>query len=90
MGAKEIVVRSNWEAYLKDFAMAMELSNQYDDDSTNDNDNDKKHSTIFYTTKGRPEPLDPKLPAWTNFEQKYFTVGETCYQITFQKNKTKQ
>ena len=106
LGANEIVVRSNWEAYLKDFALAMELSNQYyydyddDDDDDDDetkpkqddatNDNDENHSTILYTAKGPPELLDPKQPAWTNFEQKYFTVGETCYQITFHKTKKKK
>ena len=54
------------------------------------NDNDENHSTILYTAKGPPELLDPKQPAWTNFEQKYFTVGETCYQITFHKTKKKK
>lgn len=70
LGGEEIVVRSNWKAYLDDFAMATSLVHQLDDDSK-----DLSYDMI------QTSELDPSAEPWTNFEAKYFNIGETAYEL---------
>eukprot|EP00980_Cylindrotheca_fusiformis_P021710 scaffold8535_cov132-Cylindrotheca_fusiformis.AAC.18 len=79
MQSQELIVRSNWKAYLEDFAAAtaaVELS-----DSPKNNGASNPHGGTAPTIT----ELDSALPAWTNFEQKYFDVGETCYELVLKK-----
>jgi tRNA (guanine-N7-)-methyltransferase len=68
LGGAEIVVRSNWKAYLKDFSTAMAIGEELEGNPP------------IYRSSG-PVVLDPKQDAWTAFEQKYFDVGETAYEL---------
>lgn len=79
MQSQNMVVRSNWKAYLEDFATAVALSQQHQ--SADDNSNPR----IKYVSSGGPAEIDPAQPAWTNFEQKYFDVGESCYELVLDK-----
>ena len=72
LGGDEIVVRSNWKEYLEDFATAALLLSELQDVSPS--------QLICYD----PQPisiLDASTIPWTNFEAKYFNVGETAFQL---------
>ena len=71
---EEIVVRSNWCDFLDDFAGAMSIADE------------KENDGLLYNADG-PTVLDPTQDAWTAFEQKYFNVGETSYEIIFRKTR---
>jgi tRNA (guanine-N7-)-methyltransferase len=71
LGGEEIVIRSNWKAYLEDFSMAISIAEKLGDEET----------TIASYEPDGPVELDPTKHAWTNFEQKYFDVGETAYEL---------
>jgi hypothetical protein len=73
LGGDEIVVRSNWKEYLEDFATAMSIAETLEGESN-----------ACYSSS-EPLQLDPQQEAWTNFEQKYFDVGETCYELKLTK-----
>jgi hypothetical protein len=76
LGGNEIVVRSNWKEYLEDFAAAASLLCDLQDVDA--------QAPICYD----PEPisiLDPSTIPWTNFEAKYFNVGETAFQLQIKK-----
>jgi tRNA G46 methylase TrmB len=69
--SEKIIVRSNWRAYLEDFQTVMDISN------------DK--SPPIYKSDGITT-MDPnENSALTNFEQKYFDIGETCYELILDK-----
>ena len=72
----KIVVRSNWKAYVEDFASAAATANQLK--------LDKGDSSHMYSCH-IPTTVDPTQPAWTNFEQKYFDCGEECYELVLTK-----
>ena len=75
LGGNEIVVRSNWKEYLEDFAAATSLLCDLQVSTS---------QPIYYD----PEPisiLDPSTMPWTNFEAKYFNVGETAFQLQIKK-----
>lgn len=71
LGGNEIVVRSNWKAFLEDFQSAAAIAGDH------------------LTTNGSGPPysassmqkLDPSNEAWTNFEAKYFNVGEEAFEL---------
>jgi tRNA (guanine-N7-)-methyltransferase len=69
LGGEEIVVRSNWKAFLDDFAMATSLVRQLD------------HSNALSYDMTQISELDPSNEPWTNFEAKYFNIGETAYEL---------
>lgn len=70
LGGKELVVRSNWKAYLEDFAKAASLAHDMDPISNMPLTCETSHIMR----------LDPSTP-WTNFEAKYFDVGENTYEL---------
>lgn len=72
----KIVVRSNWKAYVDDFASAAATANQL---------KLEQGETANIYSCHRPTILDPTQPAWTNFEQKYFDCGEECYELVLTK-----
>jgi hypothetical protein len=73
LGGDEIVVRSNWKEYLEDFANAMSIAEALE-----------VESNACYSSSA-PLQVDPQQEAWTNFEQKYFDVGEACYELKLTK-----
>jgi tRNA G46 methylase TrmB len=73
LGGDEIVVRSNWKEYLEDFATSMSIAETLE-----------VESNASYSSS-EPLQLDAQQEAWTNFEQKYFDVGETCYELKLSK-----
>jgi hypothetical protein len=77
MKSQEIIIRSNWKAYLEDFAAAVALAEKQ---QPCDGDGDAPIAYYYYTATG-PTEIDSAQSAWTNFEQKYFDVGETCYEL---------
>ena len=78
LASEEIVVRSNWKEYLQDFATAVEIAN-----------NNQEEEEVQYTPNDITQ-VDSSQLAWTNFEQKYFDVGENCYELRVLKNKKKE
>ncbi len=67
--ASEFVVRSNWFQYLEDFRDAVDIAAEY-----------QKECSIFQTSN--VEQLIPSgQEALTNFEQKYWNVGEPTYEL---------
>lgn len=76
LGSDKIVVRSNWKAYLEDFASATSIANQLQ--------LDKGGSSNIYACPP-PVIMDPAQPAFSNFEQKYFNCGEECYELVLTK-----
>ena len=72
LGGNEILVRSNWKAYLDDFSTALSILEDLEGDSPS------------YQASG-PSVLDPEQDAWTAFEKKYFDVGETSYELVISK-----
>lgn len=70
LGGKELVVRSNWKAYLEDFAKAASLVQQMD----------PTHHVPLTCEASHIMQLNPSTP-WSNFEAKYFDVGENTYEL---------
>lgn len=64
------MVRSNWKAYLEDFAKAASLVQEMD----------PSHNFQLTCEASPIMKLDPFTP-WTNFEAKYFDVGENTYEL---------
>lgn len=71
LGGEEIVVRSNWKAFLEDFEQATLLAAGLGGEDA---------SNAYYSATSI-ERLDPTKEAWTNFEAKYFNVGEIAYEL---------
>lgn len=68
--ASKVIVRSNWLQYLQDFRDAVDIAAEYSDDFS-----------IFHTSDvNRLNPSGQE--ALTNFEQKYWNVGEPTYELT--------
>ena len=72
LGGDEIVIRSNWKAYLEDFSDAMKIAEDLVEDAQS------------YAAP-TPDIIDSTQEAWTAFEQKYFDVGETTYELRITK-----
>ena len=70
LGGKELVVRSNWKEYLEDFAKAAMVAKAMD----------PTHKVQLPCEASPIMQLDPSNP-WTNFEAKYFDVGEKTYEL---------
>jgi tRNA (guanine-N7-)-methyltransferase len=69
----EIVVRSNWKGYLDEFAKSVEYL--------------QTPVALPYVDAAKRGPLEriDKTIAWTNFEQKYDTVGEPTYELLLER-----
>ncbi len=78
----EIVIRSNWEGYLKEFSQSVVHAHEYykeseDADVTTDN-----FALPYYENAlSGPKERTDKAIAWTNFEKKYDDVGEKTYEL---------
>lgn len=72
----EIVVRSNWEGYLKEFAQSVVHAHEYYSEIKSD-------VTLRYLNNALEGPKErtDKSIAWTNFEKKYDDVGEKTYEL---------
>jgi tRNA G46 methylase TrmB len=74
----EIMVRSNWEGFLQEFAKSVEYANEYLLESSQENNYASPY--LGPAQKGPVERLD-KSRAWTNFEKKYDDSGEPTYEL---------
>jgi hypothetical protein len=63
-------VRSNWKEYLEDFSKAASLVQEMDP---------TRHGPLTCETSHIIK-LEPTTP-WTNFEAKYFHVGENTFEL---------
>ncbi len=73
LGGEEFIVRSNWKAYLDDFAKATSIIQ----------DLDSSKESVYETSQ--IIELDPSKVPLTNFEAKYFNVGERTYELLLRK-----
>ena len=81
LGIPTLVLRSNWEVYLSEFAQSIQLANDFYDMSNS------KNVALPYldsATKGPAERLD-KSVALTNFESKYDAVGERTFELILER-----
>lgn len=74
IGGDEIVIRSNWKAYLDDFSTAIAIAEELEG-----------IQPIYDSSK--PMILDPKEDALTNFEKKFFDAGEIAYELRLKARK---
>mmetsp|Transcript_53566 Transcript_53566/g.130440 ORF Transcript_53566/g.130440 Transcript_53566/m.130440 type:complete len:534 (+) Transcript_53566:1232-2833(+) len=98
LGAQQkIVIRSNWENYLREFATAVQLANDfYDDVEIKLNTSDSiltgmtSNPMSRYVESARIGPIeriDEEL-ALTNFEAKYDKIGEPTYELILDPHQT--
>jgi len=89
LGANKIIVRSNWEGYLKEFANSVEYAHELyackdiDGDGNTTLNLDLEDFALPYLKDARNGPVErtDKAIAWTNFERKYDNVGEKTYSL---------
>ena len=74
----EIMVRSNWEGFLQEFAKSVEYANEYWSESCHANN---YASPYLEAAKIGPTERINKSRAWTNFEKKYDDIGEPTYEL---------
>lgn len=74
----EIMVRSNWEGFLQEFAKSVEYANEYWSESCHANN---YASPYLEDAKIGPTERINKSRAWTNFEKKYDDIGEPTYEL---------
>ena len=81
-----LVLRSNWEQYLHEFADAVEYASVFEASGTHDASDAVKRASelagqyLESTLKG-PQLRSPGN-AWTNFEAKYDNVGEATFELS--------
>jgi hypothetical protein len=88
-GGGSLTVRSNWRQYLEEFCAAYGFyqSSVAQMDSGN---NDSATTNMSWTISGPVEigpsvaDIIPTTAAWTNFEEKYWLVGERTYELVVQ------
>ncbi len=73
-----IIIRSNWEGYLKEFARSVEIAHEHYDKI-----NSEKNPARPYLKSARQGPTQRTdlSVAWTYFERKYDLVGEPTYEL---------
>lgn len=81
LGGNKIVVRSNWEGYLKEFAKSVEYADELYVSQLMEN----LALPYLQDAKIGPKERVDKTVAWTNFEKKYDIVGEKTYELTLRK-----
>lgn len=90
LGISTTVIRSNWEGYLKEFAKAIDMANDYYEDNKNEVVGTVGYSNLAlpYVSSARKGPTErtDKSIALTNFESKYDNVGESTYELILQRN----
>ena len=84
LGIQTMVIRSNWEGYLSEFAQAVELANEFY--ATTISRDNLALPYIESAQKGPTERMD-KSVALTNFESKYDNVGERTFELILERNR---
>jgi tRNA G46 methylase TrmB len=82
----DITIRSNWEGYLREFALSVMYADEF---WTDEEQNLLSNLTNFTNYAARyhkdaclgPQKRIDKAVAWTNFEKKYDNVGEATYEL---------
>lgn len=99
LGGREIVVRSNWEGYLREFAASVGYADEYYREVEEGKRRRREDGAAGATTQnwagpyaesassGPVERID-KTIAWTNFEKKYDDVGEPTYELLLRRRET--
>jgi tRNA G46 methylase TrmB len=79
LGVEEIIIRSNWEGYLKEFARSVEIANDF----YAEQDESIQNFAEPYLSSAQlgPVPRTDKEVSLTNFERKYDAVGESTYEL---------
>ena len=73
----DITLRSNWEGYLKEFALSVESADElYRDEGTEN----FARPYLEDAQKGPQERVDKSI-AFTNFEKEFDDVGEKTYEL---------
>lgn len=85
LSAQEIVIRSNWENYLQEFATSIQIANEYYSTSVEEQETpavvvNYAEPYLSSASKG-PLPRTDKSIAMTNFERKYDACGESTYEL---------
>jgi tRNA G46 methylase TrmB len=90
MNPQKVIVRSNWEGYLKEFSLAVQFAADYYDKEvpnpssypyTSNLQNCNPALPYLESAKQGPHERIDKSVAWTNFEAKYDKVGERTYEL---------
>mmetsp|Transcript_6259 Transcript_6259/g.7934 ORF Transcript_6259/g.7934 Transcript_6259/m.7934 type:complete len:321 (-) Transcript_6259:45-1007(-) len=76
----QIVLRSNWEGYLKEFTDSVVYADEFYQSVENSNFENVALKYVKNATIGPKERIDKSI-AWTNFEKKYDDVGEKTYEL---------
>jgi len=80
LGGSKIVLRSNWEQYLWEFAQAVEIA-----DTLLSGDTINYARPYVASAKEGPVLRPSTAPAWTNFEAKYQEAGEPTYELILER-----
>lgn len=94
LGAETVIVRSNWENYLSEFAASVQLAHVFysseaqptgdenEDDSLGGGSGRMNPAAPYVASaKMGPQPRTDRTLAYTNFEAKYDNVGEPTYEL---------
>ncbi len=81
LGIPTLVLRSNWEGYLSEFAQSVQFANDFY--ATSD-PNNVALPYLDSAMKGPAERID-KSVALTNFESKYDAVGERTFELILER-----
>ena len=105
LGTETMVIRSNWEGYVSEFAQAVEMANEFyisgndEESSTSIDDTHGKskmstmnNSALPYIDSAKTGPTEriDKSVAFTNFESKYDKIGERTFELILERNDTKR
>mmetsp|Transcript_3932 Transcript_3932/g.5676 ORF Transcript_3932/g.5676 Transcript_3932/m.5676 type:complete len:327 (-) Transcript_3932:65-1045(-) len=77
LGGEEILIRSNWEGYLKEFAKSIDYAHQFY------SSRDREDFALPYLQDAHNGPVErlDKTIALTNFEKKYDDCGERTHEL---------
>lgn len=97
LGIETMVLRSNWEGYLSEFATAIEMADAFYAGSSGTGDNEEgshavadnggstasRNLALPYVDSAKKGPVErtDKSVSFTNFESKYDNVGERTYEL---------
>jgi tRNA G46 methylase TrmB len=82
LNVETMVIRSNWDVYLNEFATAIEMANDFYCTSSISN-----NLALSYLSSAKVGPIEriDKSVALTNFEAKFDNVGESTYELILKK-----
>ena len=89
LGIPNMVIRSNWEGYLKEFSQAIDMANDYYANHNNEDDiRDSENLALPYFSSAKKGPTErtDKSVGLTNFESKYDNVGESTYELLLERS----